>query len=397
MKRFAAAIATLALAGPPAARAELTATTLVEGLKTPTRIVMTPAGNLLVAESGDRPPAFVANHGRISLVDRAGTRRTLLGGLPSGLDLENNNPLGPTAISLSDRFTLYVAFGVGDVTKRNASGAEAANPAGPSSALFSSLWRVRFSRPVDDVSGFAVDPAAHYSVLADGDELQLQNDAGERARILVLADLRDLYPGAPTPNPISASNPFGLLKLEDAFYLADGGQNSVVRVDRETGRIRTITHFPNLPNTRVPPIVGPFVQPVPNGIRRLSEDEALVTLFSGFPFGVGAGRIDRVHVRSGASSAFISGLTMPIDVLPLGHSAGPFLVLEYASSFSLPGPGTPPQFVPPGRVLLFGGNAAPALLTSDLVSPASMALDFRTGELFVAELVTGKIVRFELW
>ena len=114
-----------------------------------------------------------------------------------------------TGVWVADRYTLYVAIGIGDVTKRNAARGEVPNPAGLSSALFSSLWRIRFSEEIDDlVDGFALDPATHYGELADGREIRLVNASGARARIRVLADFRDLYPGTP-PNPVSASNPFG--------------------------------------------------------------------------------------------------------------------------------------------------------------------------------------------
>lgn len=396
MRCLKAALVTLALTWPATARAELTGTAFVEGLKTPTKIVMTRGGNLLVSEAGNPPATFVANQGRISLVDRGGARRTLVDRLPAGLDLDDSGALGPTGLWLADRYTLYVAFGIGDVSKRNAARGEVPNPAGLSSPLFSSVWRIRFSQEIDDLAdGFVLDPATHYAELADGSEVRLVNDSGERARIRVLADLRDIYPGT-APNPISASNPFGLLLLEDHFYLPDAGQNSLVRIDRQTGKIQTIVHFPPVPNT-IFPIGPPFSQPVPNSIRKLSEGFALVTLLSGFPFGLGAASVQRVDVSDGTTAPFISGLTMAIDVLPLGHARGPFLVLEYASRFVPPGPAGPGGFMPPGRLLRFAGSrSAPEVLSSALVSPTSIAFDDCTGEVFVTEIQTGRIIRFEL-
>jgi hypothetical protein len=230
--------------------------------------------------------------------------------------------------------------------------------------------------------------------LADGFDVHLVNGSGERALVRVLADLRDIYPGNPA-NPVSASNPFGLLLLGNRFYLPDAGQNSLVRIDRETGRIQTIVHFPPVRNTA--PFGPPVSQPVPNGIRKLSDGSALVTLLSGFPFGPGAASVQKVDVSERTTTAFISGLTMAIDVLPLGHAKGPFLVLEYASRFVPPGPGGPGGFMPPGRLLRFADRtSAPEVLSSALVSPTSMAFDDCTGELFVAEIQTGKIIRFEL-
>jgi hypothetical protein len=392
MKWSKAVLTMLALVSPAAARAEVTGTPLVEGLKAPVKIVLTRGGNLLVSEGGDQPPAFVANHGRISLVDRGGVRRTLIDRLPAGLDLDDGGAGGPSGLWLADRYTLYVAIGIGDVTKRNAARGEVPNPAGLSSPLFSSLWRIRFSGEIDDlVDGFVLDPATHYAELADGGEVRLENASGEKARIRVLADFRDIYPGTP-PNPISASNPFGLLLLQDRLYLPDAGQNSLVRVDRETGRIRTIVHFPPVTNTA--PFGPPVSQPVPNSIRKLSDGSALVTLLSGFPFGAGAASVQRVDLSQGTTAPFISGLTMAIDVLPLGHARGPFLVLEYASRFDP----TMGGFMPPGRLLRFArSSSAPEVLSSALVGPTSMAFDDCTGELFVTEIRTGRIIRFELW
>ena len=396
MKCFNAALTVLALVSPAAARAELTGTPFVEGLQAPAKIVMTRGGKLLVSEGGNPPPAFVANHGRISLVDRSGARLSLLERLPAGLDLDDGGSGGPSGLWVADRYTLYVAIGIGDVTKRNAARGEVPNPAGLSSPLFSSVWRIRFSQAIDDIAdGFALDPATHYGELADGAEVRLVNASGESARIRVLADLRDIYPGTP-PNPISASNPFGLLLLGDRLYLPDAGQNSLVRIGRETGRIRTIVHFPFVRNSL--PFGPPVSQPVPNSIRKLSDGSALVTLLPGFPFGPGAGSVQRVDLRERTTAPFISGLTLAIDVLPLAHAWGPFLVLEYASRFVPPGPAGPGGFMPPGRLLRFArSTSAPEVLSSALVGPTSMAFDDRTGELFVVEIQTGKIIRFELW
>ncbi len=394
MKRAQAVLLAAAVAWPAAARAEILGTTLVEGLKSPSKIILTPEGNLLVAETGNLPPAFVPNSGRVSLIDRSGARRTVLDGLPSGLDLENNNPLGPAGLWITGRRTLYVAIGSGDTTKRNATGAEVPNPSGPSSALFSSLWRIRFSRPIDDLAdGFTISPAADGGHLADGDDVHLANAAGDEADVRVLADLRDPYPGVPPP-VISASNPFGLARIGDDFYVPDGGQNSVVRIDGESGRIRTVAHLPAVPNTA--PFGPPMSQAVPTTIRGAGPGSALVTLFTGFPFGVGASKVQMVDLRAGTAETVLSNLTMAIDVLSLGDR-GPLLVLEFASRFVPPSPAGPAHFVPPGRVLRFADpSSAPEVVTTGLTGATSMVFDECTGELFVTELRAGRIVRFQL-
>ena len=109
MKCFKVTLMMLALAWPATARAELAGTPFVEGLKTPIKIVLTRGGNLLVSEGGNPPPTFVAHHGRISLVDRGGARRTLIDRLPAGLDLDDGGSSGPSGLWVADRFTLYVA------------------------------------------------------------------------------------------------------------------------------------------------------------------------------------------------------------------------------------------------------------------------------------------------
>lgn len=393
--------------------AAVKATIFATGLNSPAKLIVTPAGNLLVSEGGERPslkPPFVPNQGRISIVDRQGQVRPLLDHLPSGLDLDQVNPGGPSALWLEGSRTLYVVIGPGDSTRRTPANQEVPNPAGLSSALFNSLWRVQFSESVDRLrDGFSLNPAIDYATLSDGAEVDLTNNAGAHATIEVLADFRSLYPAAP-PNIVSASNPFGLLFEKGSFYLPDAGQNSVVKIPVEVGRPQikmesghqqlkfsveaghpqTITHFPPVPNTAG---FGPPVsQAVPNSIRGFSRHFALVSLLSGFPFGPGAASVRLVNLEDGTQQPFITGLTTAIDVLPYDcdRDSGPLLVLEYARSFN-PANRT---FIGPGRVLRFvTPSAAPEVLVDSLTTPTSMAIDPHTHELFITEIDTGQIIR----
>jgi hypothetical protein len=138
---------------------------------------------------------------------------------------------------------------------------------------------------------------------------------------------------------------------------------------------------------------------VPNSIRGLSRDRhAVVTLFSGFPFGRGASSVRLVDLRSGEQQPLISGLTMAIDALPLGSGTNTLLVLEHASAFILPGPGGPAQFVSPGRILRFATpSSTPEVLVDTLVTPTSMDLDAETGELFITEIRAGRIMKVSLY
>ena len=69
------------------------ATTFATGLSFPSKMITAPGGNLLVAETGPMP-----NSGRVSIVDHNGTRRTLIDGLPSGINTATvgQDPSGPS-------------------------------------------------------------------------------------------------------------------------------------------------------------------------------------------------------------------------------------------------------------------------------------------------------------
>ena len=75
------------------------------GLDSPIKLTRTSAGNFLVSEAGR-----TANSGRISLVDRAGSRRSLLSGLPSSITAEGAAG-GPTATLLRNG-TIYILIGI---------------------------------------------------------------------------------------------------------------------------------------------------------------------------------------------------------------------------------------------------------------------------------------------
>src|SRR5262245_4532836 len=77
------------LAGAQAS-AQCPATPLTSGLQIPLGILQSNEGNLLVSETGTPTPST----GRISIVGLNGSRRTLLDGLPSGIN-DVNEPSGP--------------------------------------------------------------------------------------------------------------------------------------------------------------------------------------------------------------------------------------------------------------------------------------------------------------
>lgn len=176
------------------------------------------------------------------------------------------------------------------------------------------------------------------------------------------------------------SNPFDLVAVANKLYVANGGQNAVYEVDIATGSFSVLASFPPIPN---PLLFGPpVVEAVPTGIT-YSGGQLLVTLFRGFPFPAGSSVVTRINPATGNHTQFISNLTTGIDVLTaradevLSNETIQF-VLEFSSGNTFSGP---------GRLLRFNRpNAAPVVIADCLAAPTSMALDSRTGTLYVTQL-----------
>ena len=135
-------VAALALLAAPQANAQCTE--LTSGLLGPLSIVGSNQGNLIVSESGTATP----NTGRISIVEPSGNRRTLISGLPSGIN-DVNEPGGPSGLFMQGR-TVYVAISVGDVGRTLVlppplPPVTIPNPNPISSPLFSSILAIHFS------------------------------------------------------------------------------------------------------------------------------------------------------------------------------------------------------------------------------------------------------------
>jgi hypothetical protein len=360
-----------------------TTSVLATDLKAPIKIVLTIGGNLLVAEAGNGP-----NTGRVSLVDRAGNRRTLLDGLPSGLAF-TGDPSGPSGLALSGSL-LYISIGAGDATVSGPRPAtEAPNPNGPSSPILSSVLSVEFGSNIDTLtSGFTLTAADHFR-LASGFSLTLNNQSGAQAIVTLLVDFRDYVAD---PNIIvRASNPFGLALRVNALYVVDASQNSAVRVDTSTGRAQTVFTFARVANPT--PVGAPMIDPVPDSIRLFGffGEKFLVPTLTGFPFPSGAAEVRQVDLTTGAVTPFITGLTAAIDILPVGHPlVNPqFFVLEFSTNMLSQPRG-------PGRLRRFDSpTATPVVIANTLTSPTSMAYDPVTRELFVTEIFTGRIIRVQ--
>ena len=220
-------------------------------LQKPLRLLFTPQGNLLVSEGGLPEP----NTGRVSILDRNGSRRSLLEGLPTARAYLLG-PYGPTGMAL-DGDTLYLLIGEGDVlafpppTVRT-------NPDGPSSPIFSTILKIQFSAAVDRLRGSFRHSSPGDWALLDGYVVQLENSLGERANVQLLTAFRPLVRNVlGGPLSVRQSNPYGaaLDARNRTLWLTDAGSDTVIKVDTNTGRSQVLFRFePFLRSTAAEPV-----------------------------------------------------------------------------------------------------------------------------------------------
>lgn len=354
---------------------------LATGLQGASKIVLTPRGNFLVTET-----SMALNAGRVSFVSRGGSRRSLIEGLPSGVEVTLAGGSGPSALALNGR-TLYVAMGGGDAERRGtAPGTSMHNPAGASSAIFATILEFRLSGDVDTLAGtFKLTPTQQ-TELADGASVDLDDGSGANAQVSILARF-------PISEPdriliYRFSNPWGMVVADEgkALYVTDASQNSLARVDTATGRWQRIVRFGPVANPT--PVGAPMIDAVPTSVRVYGE-ELLVSFLTGFPFAPGNARVVALNPKTGTTTPFINQLTSATDVLwwtrPNGRPQ--FFVLEFSANQSA----TP---APPGRLLRYD-SPEPVVAAAGLITPVNMVLDEATQELFILEL-RGQILRLKL-
>ena len=350
---------------------------VITGLQAPQKVILTPGGNLLVSET-----SMAINAGRISMVTRAGARKSLIEALPSGIEVTGGGS-GPTAMALRDR-TLYVAIGGGDAERRGtAAGTSIHNPEGASSLLFTSILTFQLSGDIDSLGGpFRLTPENQVAI-SDGGEVSLTDGAGGTARVSLLTR----FPASePDRNAIyKFSNLWGLAFTPDGrgLYLNDASNNSVSRVDLATGRWQRLARFAPFRNPG--PVGPPVVDAVPTTVR-VYGDQVLVSFLTGFPFNRGEARVMALNPVERTLEPFISGLTSVTDVL--WHTRPNGMSRFYVTEFSTNQSATPAA---PGRLLRFDGPSGQVLL-DDLRAPTSMAYDAATGDLFILEL-SGRLLR----
>jgi len=360
---------------------------VLTGLREPLASAMTNQGNLLVSEAG----TIALHSGRISIIDEAGNRRTLLDGLPSAIN-DVNEPAGPAGIFMRGR-TLYVAMGTGDAGRPGpVAGTTMPNPNPISSPIFSSVLGIQFSAQTENATtGFTLTTSDQQS-LANGQTVELSDSEGGKLKIRVVVDFPNYVPNPVPPfaGNIQLSNPYGLVPVDDVLYVTDGGRNRVWQVDLLTGSFSTLVTFPAIPNPLfgIVPAGGPFLDAVPTGIA-VVNNRLLVTLFRGVPFPPGTSTVQEIDPVAATQSALISGRKTAIDVLPLTEDGNlDYLVLQHASAG--------PFFGGPGLVLRFDNPGdPPAVVTNCLVRPTSMTLNKTRSRLYVTEY-GGRVVAVSL-
>ena len=352
----------------------------IGGLRGPNKLLALPAGELLVSEAGNGP-----NTGRISFVDRDARRFTVIDGLPSALFL-GRDPSGPSGLLLIDR-TLYVTVGAGDTTITGAAqGSEIANPQ-VSSPLFSSVLVLEFPDAVGSFSlGFALQRAEH-DLLAADKAVYLRNAGGETLRVARLVDFPSFVPEPRPDEPrhVRISNPYGVVGSAAGLAINDASMNTVWAIRLAPGGpVTQVAAFANVPNPLFPGTGGPTSEAVPASLR-VAGDDFVVSLLTGFPFGPGAASVQRISRATGAVTVVATGLQTAVDVLPIVGTTDQFYVVEYSAAFLAGGP---------GRVLRVDAARGTRLVMADnLRTPTHLAVDTRTGDLFVTENAGGRILR----
>lgn len=353
------------------------------GLRAPSKIITTSMGNLIVAEGGAG-----ANTGRISIVDPVtGARRTLLDGLPSGFAPPNGDPSGPSGLALRGR-TLYVSIGQGDATLNgDVQGTEVANP-NPTSPLFNSVLAIHFSANVERRTEGLTLSYSDQLALKAGNTVR-SGRGSRRLSIELIADFPDFVaePRPNAPNNVRPTNAYGLALDVGELYVVNAGLNLIRKVDVRSGEFETFITFNSLPNPL--PFGPPFVEAVPDNVR-IFAGILFVPLLTGFPFAPGIAQVRRVKIETGQAETLISGLTSAIDALPvrIRRNVTQYLTLEFSTNFLARAP---------GRLQLFDTpQSAPTVIADCLTTPTSMTLDDRTGDVFVTEIATGRIVRVQI-
>jgi hypothetical protein len=216
--------------------------------------------------------------------------------------------------------------------------------------------------------------------------MRLADGAGNELTVEVLTNFRNFVPD-PTPDlstNVRSSDPFGIVLRGNTLYVVDASLNLVWEVDSDTGATRTLITF--APKQNPLPFGPPFIDAVPDSIRLVGKS-LLVPFLTGFPFPGGAAEVRKIRLVNTANEPFITGLSSAIDVLPGKDSSGQdqFFTLEFSTNMLANAPGRL------SRVDGVGGSRV--VLVDNLISPTNLAQNPTTGDLYVVEIFTGRIIK----
>ena len=313
---------------------------IASGLNKPYGLFLRKNGDLLMADSGSATPYQPsAADGKIFELTKEGVLKTLLSGLPSRWFIGNTE--GPMSIAIDPDYEhnehLFVNIGI--------------------------------AYKQDTGSLFEVYNALGFSVLVY--DLEKYTLIEKYANLL---DAEAIF--NPDKRPSLESNPtkikFGKEKI---LYVVDSAANAVWQVDK----YRRVTTFAVLPLYDLPPGVSSMeekIEPVPTSIT-IRGSKAYVSLFTGWPFIPGFGRIIEVDINKGEQKEFVTGLNFPVDV-EIDHY-GNLYILEYTSSFN---PATGFQ-LNSGRILRLEHGGSFEVILEGINSPRDMVID-RNGTIYVS-------------
>jgi hypothetical protein len=378
MRKKITAFLTVGLIALSPAGAAHQASVFATGLTGPVKLDLTRQGNLLITEQGT-----AANDGKLSLVDRSGSVRPILTGLPSGIETTGGNS-GPQSPVVDGCCIVHLTIGEGDMLRFSPAGppgSQVPNATGSVSPIFSSVLRIVFNQPLDRLDGgFALTPADH-GALADGKTVKLDNASGESVWIRLVVDFKDARPD-PVTN-VRGSNPFHMIASahDDSLLVVDSGQNALLRLARNSWP-QVIVRFP--PIAQAPGIIPPFSDAVPTAVRHLNGNRYVVSLLTGVPFTPGAASVRVVNANNGQWSDLLTGLTSATDVLVIGNQ---IYVLQISTNLAAGAP---------GQLLWFKNrNAEPEIVATGLIGASGMVYDPARNSIFVAELFAGRITRIQ--
>jgi hypothetical protein len=339
-RRTLAAVATAAAAGlvVAAAPAQAQGDVVASGLNNPRLLSFSPGGTLYVAEAGagGSGPCAVGElglgciglTGSVTQVSMSGADTRVVTGLPS--IVTGTDAIGPADISFTGNNNYVLSIGLG--------GNEA--------------YRASFGRD-----------AATMGTL-------LKGRLGGGAPTV----FADVVGNEATANPDGTdvdSNPVGILRHGESFYVADAGGNAVVKANHK-GQFTTLAVLPPAVTTLPGPVpVGFPADAVPTSVVRGPDGAYYISQLTGFPFEAGLSSIWRV-VPGSAPTKWATGLTNVTDLA--FAEDGTLFAVELAANGLLNGPIGALVSVP-------AGSTSPNVVAGGLFAPYGVAI--RAGNAYV--------------